>query len=535
MRSQENALYQRALKFLYRRTNYETFKTIPYARMANSLDRLREFLAYLHHPERRFALIHVAGTKGKGTVCNALDRIYRAQGYRVGLFTSPHLDDLTERFQIDGKKCDKFFFAETLMGLIERWKEFVAAKKKEGAFSEWTDGVENESEDRPTFFEWTFILAVTLFARSDVDVAIMEVGMGGRFDATNACDADLSILTSVSYDHCEQLGNSLLEIASEKLAIVKTNAPLISGVGFAGRFYHEPVVKEPNQEDLSADDSEAERVAEKKESVAKTENDWLLEERALLAVEPETIVSERDIEEVKELARKRAEEFGAPFCQVEELSPFVENLPVPPFDSVRKWNFEIALRAVETLAERNAYPQGRQNDKGRSGKLSLPVDEQAIAKAAESFALPARMEIVSTNPLILVDGAHNRASVAATLLALKERYPNRKIRILFASTVGKDVRGMIAEIAPVADEVVLTQRSKDERAVPIAELIQTAEETLDEACSEDAPIRRKFRVVPDFRAFLADYCARPTPNKDALCAIGSFYFAAEVRKEVRAR
>ena len=535
MRSQENALYQRALKFLYRRTNYETFKSIPYDQMANSLRRLREFLEYLHHPERRYVVIHVAGTKGKGTVCGALDRIYRAQGYRVGLFTSPHLDDLTERVLIDGKKCDKTFFAETLLGLVDRWKEFLAEKKKDVERDEEFDDSESGADDRMTFFEWTFILAVALFARAGVDVAILEVGMGGRFDATNACDADLSILTSVSYDHCEQLGNALREIAAEKLAIVKTNAPLVSGVGFASRLYHEPVVKEPEPEESGDGDADSERVSEKKESGAKTEKDWRLEEQALLAIEPQTLVSEQDIEEVKELARKRAEEFGAPFYQVEELSPFVEDLPIPPFDSVRKWNFEIALRAVETLAERNAYPQGRQNDKGRSGKLSLPVDEQAIAKAAENFALPARMEIVSTNPLILVDGAHNRASVAATLLALKERYPNRKIRILFASTVGKDVRGMIAEIAPVADEVVLTERSKDERAVPIAELIQTAEETLDEACSEDAPIRRKFRVVPDFRAFLADYCTRPTPNKDVLCAIGSFYFAAEVRKEVRAR
>ncbi|MBR5757435.1 MAG: hypothetical protein IKX88_02420, partial [Thermoguttaceae bacterium] len=162
MRSQENALYQRALKFLYRRTNYETFKSIPYDQMANSLRRLREFLEYLHHPERRYVVIHVAGTKGKGTVCGALDRIYRAQGYRVGLFTSPHLDDLTERVLIDGKKCDKTFFAETLLGLVDRWKEFLAEKKKDVERDEEFDDSESGADDRLTFFEWTFILAVAL-------------------------------------------------------------------------------------------------------------------------------------------------------------------------------------------------------------------------------------------------------------------------------------------------------------------------------------------------------------------------------------
>lgn len=523
MRSQENALYQRALKFLYRRTNYETFKSIPYDQMGRSLKRLREFLTFLGNPDQHYVVIHVAGTKGKGTVCCALDRIYRAQGYRVGLFTSPHLVDLTERFQIDGKNCDKMFFAETLLGLVDRWKEFNAGRKigaKNG------DPADPEYEaDKMTFFEWSLVLAVTLFARAGVDVAILEVGLGGRYDATNAVDADLSVLTSVSYDHCEQLGDSLFGIASEKLGIVKTNAPLVSGVGFAKRLYHEPVPKPLEEED-----------EESLETVEQSpEEKWRLQEQAFLTIDPETQIDERAIEEVIGLARATAQKHNAPFYQLDGISEFVANLPTPPFDSVRKWNFELALLVVSVLAQRESYPQGRENDRGSSGRLALPVDEEAILRAAEGFELPARMEIICHSPLVVVDGAHNRASVAASAQALKERFPGRKIKALFATTVGKDVRGMIAELAPVVDEVMLTERSNEGRAVPVSDLIQTVEQALDETCAEDAPIRSKFRVVPNYRSFLADYCTSPNQTGDVLCAIGSFYFAAEVKKEVTLR
>lgn len=591
MRKQENVIYQRALKFLYRRTNYETFKSIPYSEMENSLLRVREFLAYLGNPDRRFTIVHVAGTKGKGTVCHALDRIYRAAGYRVGLFTSPHLDDLTERFQIDGKNCDKTFFGETMRALVERWNEY-AELKKANAFEGGAGFASDVPTQKMSFFEWSLVLAIALFARAGVDVAILEVGMGGKYDATNACDSDVSVLTSISYDHCEQLGNTLVKIAGEKLGIVKTNAPLVSGVGFANALRHEPLtpiaetqdgVEEDMEDDneevelnsaqdvgafdasggddaiddaLDAADSEredAEDVADEiadgdkndaaivereredagsAEGVKNVESDWTRQAQALLTIDPQTQIAQADLETVKALARERANEFGAPFYQVDAVSPMVRSFPAPPFDSVRRWNFEIALKVVDVLANRAEYPSGRLNPSGRSGKLTLPVSREAILQAAENFQIPARFEVVSTEPIVVVDGAHNRASVAAFMQAVKERYPERKIRILFASTIGKDTRGMIAEIAPVADEIVLTERDKDERAEPVAELIQTVEELLDETCSDDSPIRRKFRVVPDFHAYLADYCTRPNPGNDVLCAIGSFYFAAEVRRDI---
>ena len=420
-----------------------------------------------------------------------------------------------------------------MFDLVERWKQF-SAQKTDSDFGglDFNSEPPLDSDEHPlTFFEWTFLLAVALFARADVDVAVFEVGLGGRFDATNALDADLSVLTSVSYDHCELLGNSLLEIANEKLGIVKTSAPLVCGVGLAKRW----LKRVEREEDRGSDPVVQEEVPEKvgrsrlktefrKKGAAELEDALRREKSALWNLDPQTIVSEEELDEVLALARERARANGAPFYDVSELSPFVESLPEPPFDPIRKWNFEIALNVVSVLSETR-----------REGARALPVSEEAIRKAAERLDVPARLEIVSRNPTVIVDGAHNRASVAAVMNVLRERYRDKKLRVLFASTIGKDQRGMIAEIAPLADEVVLTQRSKDSRAAPISDLIQIAEEVLDETCAEDSSIRRKFHVAPDFRAFLADRLTRPSTDSDVWVALGSFYFAAEVRQELRSR
>ncbi len=465
MSAKENDLYRRALDFLYKRTNYETFRKIPYEEMRANLLRLKDFLAFLGNPEKNFKIARVAGTKGKGTVCASLDALLRARGRRVGLFTSPHIEELTERFQLNGKRCGKTFFAETLLELARLYARF---EKERG-------------DSRPlTFFEWSLVVALVLFARAEVDVAILEVGLGGRFDATNVCDADVNAITSVSYDHRDVLGSTLEEIAAEKAGIIKSSAPVVCGVGFS-RLLNARAARLPGA-------------------------------RVARSIESETTISDADVEAVRAVVRRQAEKFGAPLRQIDAISPEVAALPSPPFDDSRRWNFEIALKILDEL-EPNAPA----------------FSPEALRQAATQIVLPCRFEQVSQSPAVYVDGAHNRASVAAFVQAALERFPNRKIKVLFATTVGKDVRGMLAETAPFVDEILLTERSQEPRALPIDELIRAAESVLEEGFAEDDPTRRKIRVVPDFRAYLADYFARaPRPN-EVLCAIGSFYFAAAVK------
>ena len=541
MRNQENPLYNRAKKFLMRRVNYENFVSIPYDQMATSLQRVREFLAFLGSPQNEFAIVHVAGTKGKGGVCHSLDRIYRSAGYRVGLFTSPHLDDLSERFQIDGQPCDKTLFAETTSLLAERWKRFRREERRRMKEEARTRGLDGEPQvGVMTFFEWTLALALALFARAKVDIAVLEVGLGGRFDATNACCADVSVLTSVSFDHCEQLGDTLEKIASEKLGIVKTNAPLVCGVALTESLcdgYENFLARESRCRALRVDEYDEDASLPATESADLEKR--LFDEKAgdspldfTYMVDPQTLARRADLERVVDLARATAQERGAQFYSVEKCSRLVASLPNPPFDFVRKWNFEIALKVVDVLANRDFAPQGRPGSEPGDVLRRFPVSEKAILQAADRFNLPARFEIVAQKPLIVVDGAHNRASVAAFLRAVRERWPDKKLKTLFAPSLKKDARGMLAELATYADEIYLTERSRDARSTPLADLIQIHENLLDETCVEDSALRRKFRVAPDFRAFLADYCARPSTYGDVMCALGSFYFAADVRRAI---
>lgn len=549
MNRRDALLYQRAKDFLMRRTNYENFKSIPYDRMSRSLDRLERFLEFLGSPDQRYAIIHVAGTKGKGTTCAALDQIYRAAGYRTGLFTSPHLDEIVERFQIDGRPCDKAAFAKTTCALAERWRAFVASEST-------TRASRDESEPRLTFFEWTLVIATVLFAQAKVDVAILEVGMGGRFDATNACYADVSALTSVSYDHCEQLGNTLRAIATEKLGIVKSNAPLVCGVGFDAALYsgledYKTRRDRANAESLpfaarakfGSDATDASRAPASPAPPPDVATPTLSPVAPLFqvgaginvsdyafAVDPQTIITADDARTIREMAREKAAAFGAPFVSVESLSPRVAALSSPPFDSVWRWNFEIATRVAKVLATRETAPQRRPGAGDPEKTRRFPVSDAAIAVAAKHFSVPCRAELVRRSPRIVVDGAHNRASVAAFLLEARERFPGKKIYALFAPTLGKDIRGMLAELAARADEIYLSERKDDVRALPLPELIRVAETLMDETCPEDSPIRGKFHVAPDFKAFLGDYCARPNRDYVVLCALGSFYFAAKVRK-----
>lgn len=170
------------------------------------LSRTEALCALLGHPEWQFKSIHVAGTNGKGSVCSALASIFAACGYRVGLYTSPHLFDFRERIRIDGEKIDRDFVVE-----------FVDRTRKRAA------------ELKPSFFEMTTAMAFAYFAEREVDVAVLETGMGGRLDSTNVVRPELSAITSISMDHQRFLGDTLTDIAAEKGGIIKPGVPVVIG------------------------------------------------------------------------------------------------------------------------------------------------------------------------------------------------------------------------------------------------------------------------------------------------------------------
>jgi dihydrofolate synthase / folylpolyglutamate synthase len=178
------------------------------------IDRMRLFVDRLGHPERRLKVIHVAGTNGKGSVCAMCESIARTAGYRTGLYTSPHLIRLGERVQVDRRILTE----QEIVSYTEELRKVAQAIG------------DHEPTDHPTFFEFMTAMAFLHFVRKEVDVAVVEVGLGGRLDATNVVDPAVSVITSIGLDHCEQLGDTLGAIAGEKAGIIKPGRPVVMGI-----------------------------------------------------------------------------------------------------------------------------------------------------------------------------------------------------------------------------------------------------------------------------------------------------------------
>ncbi len=213
--SADSPSYQEALDYLFQRINYERTTDIPYRSRSFKLDRMQSLMDALGNPERKLKVVHVAGTKGKGSTSAFLSNILWKAGHRVGRFTSPHLERLEERFWLNGDSCS----AEDIVQLVDQIRPIVQQMDE-------TAG----PEDRLTFFEITTAMGFLLFAQRGVDFAVIEVGLGGRLDSTNVCHPLLCIITSISRDHTALLGNTLAEIAGEKAGIIKPKVPVVSGV-----------------------------------------------------------------------------------------------------------------------------------------------------------------------------------------------------------------------------------------------------------------------------------------------------------------
>ena len=197
--------YQESLDFLYSFIDYSLKRNFRNAAEKFNLDRMRQFMSLLGDPQKDYGIIHVAGTKGKGSVSSMCASILKAQGYRTGLYTSPHMVNFTERIRINGEEIGH----ADLVGLVDELR------------------IASESVPKITTFELTTALAFLYFSRQKVDYAVFEVGLGGRLDATNIVDPIVSVITSISYDHTKILGDTLSEIAGEKGGIIKPERPVV--------------------------------------------------------------------------------------------------------------------------------------------------------------------------------------------------------------------------------------------------------------------------------------------------------------------
>ena len=211
-KSRENTDRDAALCFLFGRIDYERAPTIPYQAQHLKLERMERLLGRLGNPHHGVRVIHVAGSKGKGSTAVMIASMLTAAGLRTGLYTSPHLERLEERFAVDGTQCT----ASELVGLVDMVRPAVESLDSEARAG-------SLQENGPTYFEITTALAFLHFSRKDVDLVVLEVGLGGRLDSTNVCQPVVSVITSISLDHMKQLGETLGKIAAEKAALRRTD------------------------------------------------------------------------------------------------------------------------------------------------------------------------------------------------------------------------------------------------------------------------------------------------------------------------
>ncbi|MCI0463229.1 MAG: bifunctional folylpolyglutamate synthase/dihydrofolate synthase [Gemmataceae bacterium] len=446
--------FEQAIRYWFGRVNYEQRSPNP---SDLKLDRMRALLARLGHPEQRLRIVHVAGSKGKGSTSALLDSILRHAGYRTGLFTSPHLSRVEERIQIDGAPIS----ADELTALIEDVRPAVEEMDRRKA----PDAI------GVTFFEIATALGLLHFVRRRVEVAVLEVGLGGRFDSTNVCQPLVAVLTSISYDHMEQLGNTLTRIAFEKAGIVKPSRPTVSGV------------RAPEARMV------IERICRERGAPLRQ-----LDVDFHYTHEPGLITAEAQrLPRVRVVTNRRA-------WPAMELGLLGEHQAA---------NAAVAVATIEHL-----------HDSG------LHISEQAVAAGLAKVNWPARMEVLGRRPLVVLDCAHNLASVQALLDTLRESFPlhssgsgdeaPRRL-LVFAGSGDKDLPGMLELLAPHFDHIYLT-RFASPRAVPperLAELLRAASDLPYTLCASPAEAWESARAA-----------AGPA---DRICVAGSVFLAGELR------
>jgi dihydrofolate synthase/folylpolyglutamate synthase len=452
-RESTNRQHQEALDFLFGRINYERASTMPYRPSTLKLTRMSRLLDLLGNPQQFLKIIHVAGTKGKGSTCAMLHSILRAAGYRVGLYTSPHLNQIEERFVIDGRMCPQ-----------DRFVELVHEVRP------WVEQLDQETAPHgPTYFEITTAIAFRYFAAEKVEYAVIEVGLGGRLDSTNVCLPLLSVITSISFDHMKQLGNTLPKIAREKAGIIKPLVPVVSGVREASA---REVIR---------------RVASEQNSrLIELGTDFHAESINCLPLRPSRF-------------RFRSGLRG-PFQQLDDL--FVGLCGVHQVE-----NAAVALATCGVLTE--------------SGTTIAPAAVRAGLRETECRA---RVEIVRRHPTVIVDAAHNVASIEALLASIRCPLEHATRWLVFAATQGKDIDRMLRLLLAEFDRCVLTGYLNNPRAVDPARLSRTASQIARER-NLDVSI-----VVRDTPAAAWKLVQETAGDQDLICITGSFFIAGELRE-----
>ncbi len=380
----------------------------PETRIEPTLQRVTALLDLLGNPQRAYPVIQIAGTNGKTSVARMIDALLTTMGLRTGRFTSPHLQKVTERISLDGEPIDDARYVETF-GDIAPYVDMVDAG------SERSGGVALSK------FEILTAMAFAAFADAPVDVAIVEVGIGGTWDSTNVVDATVAAITPIGIDHIDYLGPDLESIAGNKAGIIKRGATAVIGA-----------------QDPDAMTVLLRRAVEQDATVARFGSEFDVAERSVAV--------------------------GGQLLTLQGLSAIYPDVFLPLHGAHQAGNASLALAAVEAFL-----------GAGRDRSLDLQTVQDGFA----SVASPGRLERVRTSPMILVDAAHNPHGATALATALAEEFSFTRLVGVLAVMADKDVRGIAEALADSFDEVVVTVNSSP-RSMPVADLAELAGDVFGE-------------------------------------------------------
>ncbi|GAA2905843.1 dihydrofolate synthase [Actinoplanes cyaneus] len=369
-----------------------------FTRMVFDMQKIRDLMDVLGSPQRAYPAIHLTGTNGKTSTARMIDALLRACGLHTGRYTSPHLETVRERISLDGEPVSE-------ERLVDVYQDIAPL----------ADLIDDRNTEPLTYFDMTTAMAYAAFADAPVDVAVVEVGLGGEEDATNVIEAGVCVMTPIGLDHTEWLGDTIEDIAWAKAGIIHKGATVITALQTEEAM--RPIL---------------ERCAEMGATLAREGNEFGVVQRT--------------------------QAVGGQVLVLQGLGGVYEEIFLPLFGAHQAQNAALALAAVEAFL-------GAGPDK--------QIDIELIREGFLQVDSPGRLERVRSAPAILLDGAHNPHGMAATVTALEEEFNFRHLVVVLAVFADKDATGLLDLLEPIAARIVVTQNSSP-RSMPAQELAELA-------------------------------------------------------------